>query len=80
MNNVLLKYVFAFVLMSILTLLSQSCKDECKEVICQNGGACVDGACACPQGFTGDYCEIPIGNTSDTIYFVVDGIKPAFRT
>ncbi len=50
----------------ILTLLTfgsivyTSCrKDYCKNMVCQNGGTCNDGACICPQGYTGTYCETP---------------------
>lgn len=38
---------------------AQSCNDkgECDGVVCQNGGACVDGACDCPDGYMGTNCE-----------------------
>lgn len=32
-------------------------KDECKDVVCQNGGTCVSGACVCPTGYEGTNCE-----------------------
>lgn len=33
-------------------------KDECKDVVCQNGGTCVSGTCTCPTGYEGTNCEI----------------------
>lgn len=32
-------------------------KDECKDVVCQNGGTCSGGNCTCPTGFEGDRCQ-----------------------
>ncbi|HEY9178072.1 MAG TPA: calcium-binding EGF-like domain-containing protein [Flavipsychrobacter sp.] len=32
-------------------------KDECKDVVCQNGGTCVTGTCNCPTGYEGTSCE-----------------------
>lgn len=32
-------------------------KDECKDVVCQNGGTCVDGNCVCATGYEGANCE-----------------------
>ena len=31
--------------------------DKCKDVICQNGGTCSDGNCACATGYEGKNCE-----------------------
>ena len=31
-------------------------KDECKDVVCQNGGTCNDGDCACATGYEGTTC------------------------
>lgn len=31
--------------------------DACADVVCSNGGACVDGTCACPVGYEGTKCE-----------------------
>jgi hypothetical protein len=32
-------------------------KDECKDVVCQNGGTCSEGKCTCPTGYDGTNCE-----------------------
>jgi hypothetical protein len=33
-------------------------KDDCKDVVCQNGGTCSGGSCTCPSGYEGANCEI----------------------
>lgn len=39
------------------TVLYTSCtKDECKDVVCQNGGTCSEGKCTCPTGVGGTNC------------------------
>lgn len=45
--------LFLFVLM----ILFFSCKDKCKDVVCQNGGNCNDGDCVCNIGYEGTSCE-----------------------
>ena len=30
--------------------------DDCKDVVCNNGGTCIDGNCSCPTGFEGSDC------------------------
>lgn len=32
-------------------------KDECKDVVCNNGGTCANGSCNCPTGYEGTNCE-----------------------
>lgn len=32
-------------------------KDECKDVVCKNGGTCVSGKCSCATGYEGTNCE-----------------------
>ncbi len=31
--------------------------DECKDVVCANGGTCIDGNCSCPTGYEGNLCQ-----------------------
>lgn len=31
--------------------------DKCKDIVCANDGTCSEGACVCPQGYSGDHCE-----------------------
>lgn len=33
-------------------------KDECKDVVCENGGTCSGGNCNCLSGYEGNKCEI----------------------
>ena len=37
----------------------QSCKNECKDVTCENAGTCNedDGTCDCTTGYEGEFCE-----------------------
>lgn len=40
------------------TAVFTSCNsDACADVVCSNGGSCVDGTCACPAGYEGAKCE-----------------------
>jgi|SRR6185436_742510 len=52
----LLKHLSAIL---IITAIFNSCKDDpCKDTYCLNGGACLDGNCNCPGGYSGTHCEI----------------------
>jgi hypothetical protein len=56
-----MKYFSFFFLSLLFVFCVVSCrKDACAEVICQNGGACNDGSCKCPIGYTGVSCEIKV--------------------
>jgi hypothetical protein len=53
-----------FKLLSLATALTlglaslNSCtEDKCKDVTCDNGGACVDGTCECADGYEGTTCQ-----------------------
>ena len=48
--------VTALSLMAATTLLI-GCADDCADVNCLNGGACNEGVCVCPDGFTGEFCQ-----------------------
>ncbi|MEZ5046178.1 MAG: hypothetical protein R2831_04230 [Chitinophagaceae bacterium] len=32
--------------------------DPCKDVVCANGGVCVDGGCNCETGYEGTLCDV----------------------
>ena len=32
--------------------------DKCKDMACQNEGTCADGVCQCPDGYSGDLCDV----------------------
>ncbi len=43
---------------ALFMLLSITCKkDTCRNLICLNGGKCIDGKCKCPEGFSGEHCD-----------------------
>ena len=46
-----------FGLIAVAALSFSSCKDECKDVNCANGGTCDAGVCSCPSGYEGELCE-----------------------
>jgi len=48
--NVLVALLFTICIFS-------ACKDDCDDIVCQNGGTCDNGICDCPTGFFGDNCE-----------------------
>ena len=51
--NIILLFSLVFVLFTV-----NGCKDDpCENVVCLNGGACSDGTCICPSGYTGAHCE-----------------------
>lgn len=53
-----------FLLFAFFTIYSiQSCQEKhddiiCDDIICLNGGDCIEGVCDCLTGFTGPNCEI----------------------
>jgi uncharacterized protein (TIGR02145 family) len=53
------KYVLGGLAVAIFTALS-GCSDPCENVVCVNGGICVDGNCECPEGWQGADCSQPL--------------------
>ena len=43
---------------SILFIVITGCKDKCEDINCLNNGICIDGACHCQDGFSGEDCKI----------------------
>jgi len=52
--------IFFILFLSIGVLLISSCRDECKDQICLNGGVCDEGNCQCPDGYSGSNCETKV--------------------
>lgn len=47
-----------FTMLAFSTITYTACnKDECKDVVCANGGTCVGGACQCSSGYEGSDCQ-----------------------
>jgi len=46
-----------FLLILMVSLAAVGCKDACDEVVCFNGGVCVDGDCICAEGWAGPDCS-----------------------
>jgi hypothetical protein len=74
-----MKQFRVFLLTSIITIspfgtvIYTSCKkDPCKGVTCQNGGACNNGSCSCPTGYSGTYCQNSMITFTNDAYTVIN--------
>lgn len=47
--------------------------NQCANVTCQNGGACINGGCSCITGYIGSYCQTP---ATTTIQYTNDTYTP----
>lgn len=53
-----LTWLMALLLIGLALSSLPGCRrDPCETVTCQNGGACIEGDCECPEGFQGEFCE-----------------------
>ena len=57
-NMKFLAFAAAAIMMVSSVVYFNSCKkDPCKDVVCNNGGTCVDGTCSCTTGYEGADCS-----------------------
>ncbi len=59
LRNIALSAIMTIGAFSAITYTSCN-KDECKDVVCQNGGTCVSGKCSCPYAYEGTNCETQV--------------------
>lgn len=45
------------ILLTCILLMASCVPDNCKDVICEHEGVCVNGKCSCLYGYEGDSCE-----------------------
>lgn len=74
----------------ILTAFIFSCKKDtntCDDIICEGNSTCVNGTCACEEGYEGDDCEtysrdkfIANWSGSDTCQIVLAGMNDSGQT
>lgn len=55
-RSILLPAFFACCCFLVVTYTACT-KDGCEDIVCQNNGVCVDGACKCTSGYSGANCE-----------------------
>jgi len=53
---------FAFFAVTYTACKKESKRPSCAHLNCINGGACNNGVCVCPTGYTGTYCEQEVPN------------------
>ena len=52
-----MRQLFLLLTFVVASLFACSKKDKCEDVRCLNGGTCIDGSCACANGYTGERCQ-----------------------
>ena len=69
MKNLLKALSFA----AVVGLFATSCTpDPCKDVVCNNGGTCVDGSCVCATGYEGTNCDTEVRTKAIGTWTVAD--------
>lgn len=58
-RNIALSALLSIGAFSTVTYVSCN-PDACKDVVCSNGGACVDGNCNCTTGYEGTTCQTEV--------------------
>ena len=66
---------FLNIFLFLITLLYLSSCNECRDLICLNGGECQNGECVCPSGFTGLNCECEILECQNGGFFVEESCE-----
>jgi hypothetical protein len=64
------KIIFGLLALTAVTF--TSCKDECKDITCENGGTCTEGICECPSGYEGTNCETSWASAFEGSYNVTE--------
>lgn len=75
----MIRIFIAFLAAGLVWVTAGCSEDKCKNVSCQNGGACVDGTCNCVNGFKGDRCQTAptckLLSEKDVFFYAWDGDK-----
>ncbi len=61
----------------LIMLTSFGCRDKCQRLECVNG-SCVEGVCACSDGYEGGLCETPVSEKFDGTYAVDEDCTAGF--
>lgn len=57
MYKTCLKPAHFLTLLCVMLIIGGCVRDNCKTVVCQHNGVCLDGTCNCPDGYSGVNCE-----------------------
>ncbi len=60
-----------FAAASVVAISFANCTpDPCKDIVCQNGGTCAEGICACPSFYEGELCATTTRDTYKGSYIL----------
>ena len=68
--TVLSTFILSVIAISTLLFYSSCKPNPCKDMLCLNGGSCIDGNCICASGFQGVNCSTvtPVKKTYKVTY------------